>query len=357
MRFAARTLTCCALMGAFVIQHPHCGRSYDHHQLSLVYLEKGQYRRALVETERAQRLSGPRAAVHMVSAMAYLGLDDFESAVGQMRVALGLEPANAELYRALRSICAQQNHYELARATFDDLLRLDPENDLARASLGWAYMQLGDDERALDLLQRAAGSGGLFARLQLARLHLKAERIDDAITTLEAALASDPNNAALLLTLGECHLLRGEEERANERFIAALGASQDPRQTANAIARTYYSSGLRQRAIEYYELALRSGPPLPELLNNLAWAYAEEGVKLERGLQLSMLSLKAHPDSPVFLDTYAELYFQLGHPDRALAVIRRAIEVEPEDGQHYSYLLEQEDKFSRAVADSAGTDL
>ena len=357
MRFAARTLTCCALMGAFVIQHPHCGRSYDHHQLSLVYLEKGQFRRALVETQRAQRLDGPRASVHTVAAMAHLGLDDIEAAVGQMRVALGLEPANAELYRALRGICSQKSRYDLARATFDDLLRMDPENDLARASLGWAHMQLGDDGRALDLLQRAAGGGGLFARLQLARLHLKAERIDDAIVTLEAALASDPGNAALLLTLGECHLLRGEGERAEARFAAAMGASQDPRQTANAIARTYYGMGLRQKAIEYYELVLRSGPPLPDLLNNLAWAYAEEGVKLERGLQLSMLSLKAEPDSPVYLDTYAELYFQLGQPDRALAVIRRAIEVEPEDGEHYSYLLEQEAKFSQAAADSGRADL
>jgi tetratricopeptide (TPR) repeat protein len=354
MRLAARTLTCFALMGAFVIQHPHCGRSYDHHQLSLVYLEKDQYRRSLVETERDLRLNGPQASTHMVSALAHLGLDEIDQAVVQMRLALGLDPANAEFYKALRGICAQKERFDLARSTFADLLQKDPENDLARASLGWAYMQMGDDDRALDLLQRAvSGTAGLFARVQLARLYLKKERVDEAIHTLETALEIEPDNADLLLTLGEFHLLRGQVQQAEPRFAAAVAASQDPRQMANAVARIYYDKGMRRRAIDYYELALGSGPPPADLLNNLAWAYAEESIKLERGLHLSMLSLKVAPDSPVYLDTYAELYFRKGEADRASAIIRRALELEPKDGQHYEYLQQQQAKFDSAIAAAA----
>jgi hypothetical protein len=48
----------------------------------------------------------------------------------------------------------------------------------------------------------------------------------------------------------------------------------------------------------------------------------------------------------VFLDTYAEVNFRLGQPVRAAAVIRRALESEPVDGEHRTYLEQQLARFA-----------
>ena len=84
-------------------------------------------------------------------------------------------------------------------------------------------------------------------------------------------------------------------------------------------------------------------------MNNLAWTYAEEGLRLDRGLELSLRAVKADADNVVYLDTYAELFFKKGQYSRAVALMGRALELEPEDGAHYLYLQEQMHKFRRAL--------
>ena len=110
----------------------------------------------------------------------------------------------------------------------------------------------------------------------------------------------------------------------------------------------YYGIGARQRAIEYYERSLR-GEETPLTLNNLAWLYAEEGVQLERALDLSLRAVKSDPDNVVFLDTYAELLFLLGQPRRAIAMMELALELEAPGGEQYDYLLGQLGKFGGAT--------
>ena len=110
----------------------------------------------------------------------------------------------------------------------------------------------------------------------------------------------------------------------------------------------HYGIGARQRAIEYYERSLRR-EETPLTLNNLAWLYAEEGVQLERALDLSLRAVKSDPDNVVYLDTYAELLFLLGQGPRATALLELALKIEPPGGEQYDYLLGQLEKF-RGVA-------
>ena len=47
-------------------------------------------------------------------------------------------------------------------------------------------------------------------------------RTDDAIRTIEARLAKDPDDPALLINLGAAYARRGDSERAAEAFQAAI---------------------------------------------------------------------------------------------------------------------------------------
>ena len=106
--------------------------------------------------------------------------------------------------------------------------------------------------------------------------------------------------------------------------------------------------GGRQGAIEYYERSLlREETPLT--LNNLAWLYAEEGVQLERALDLSLRAVKSDPENVVYLDTYAELLYLLGQGGRAVALMELALEMEPPGGEQHRYLIGQLEKFRGAA--------
>ena len=344
-----------SLTGVFVIEN-HCGGiAVDHAHLAHHFLRQGYYERALQEAERARREESVATRPRLLAALAHLGLEDVESAVEQMQGAIRIAPDNPRLFATLREICLQENRLDLARDVLRELRADFPDNWHVRAGLGWAYRGLDEEGAALELLEEAISpadnidSGARdFALVQLGRIYLRQERFEDCAAVLQKALPGEDEEYTLLL-LGECRLRQGLEEKAGLRFEEAMAASHAPAATASHIAMAYYGIGARQRAIEYYERSLRK-EETPLTLNNLAWLYAEEGVQLERALDLSLRAVKSAPDNVVFLDTYAELLFLLGQRQRAIALMELALVMELPGGEQYDYLLAQLEKFRGGAA-------
>jgi tetratricopeptide (TPR) repeat protein len=357
-----RNLACALLLGTFVIDTPQCGdHRSDHAQLALGYLDAGRYDRALTEIRRALRQRDDDPTLYLIAAMAHLGRKHVEEAVGMLAQGLALTPGDDRLQQTLRDVCQQSERFDLARSTLEELLQKFPGNVPLQASLGWTYLQLEEEGKAIELLVQATSPeeaatspettttspdpAHLFAHVQLSRLYLRQQRLDEAIQILRQALEIAPDDQRLLLVLGETQLRQGAPEEASDTFARALEQSEQPRLVAARIARLYYEEGWRRQAIGYYERALEYDEEDPFVLNNLAWTYAEEGIELDRALQLATRAVKRDPNSPVYLDTYAELYYLKKRPHRAVAIMRRALEVEPADGEHFTYLQQQMEKF------------
>jgi len=79
--------------------------------------------------------------------------------------------------------------------------------------------------------------------------------------------------------------------------------------------------------------------------NDLAWLYAEEGENLKQALGLVNTALESDPDNYAFLDTKAEVLFQLGRIEAALAIEKELSRRYPND-QH---LKQQVEKFRSAL--------
>lgn len=352
-----RIAACLLLTGVFVIDNPHCGTGDpDHARLALAYLDDERYGRALMEIQRALRQRDDDPDLHLIAAMAHLGLEQLEEAVQDLGAGLQLTPDDLRLHQTLRDICQQFSCAALARPILEDLLHQHPDSPYLQTSLGWIYAEQEEMEKAVDLLSRATAgeiADDIFAHVQLSRIYRNQERFAEAVQTLEKALLLVPDDQRLLLALGETYLQRGEPENATEVFARSLENSPSPGATATRIALIFYEQGMRLRAIQYYERALTLGSDRALVLNNLAWTYAEEEVELERALELATRAVKLDPDNVVYLDTYAELFYKQGQPARAVAVMRRALERETADGEHYAYLREQMEKFQQPLAVSA----
>ena len=355
MRSALPTLACLTLVGVFVIDHPQCGNNaVDYRQLAILYLESGQYNRSLTAARRALRQHSGDATLYLIKALAHRGLNEMEQAFESFEQAMLLDPDSEKIHAALRRICQQDQGFGMARHILESLLQKYPDSARIQASLGWTCINLQQENRAIELLEAAISGedAEIFAYIHLSRTYLLVERFDRAAQVLEKALGIDPDNRQLLLILGEHHLLQDRLEEAELSFAKVMEKDKTPAATAIQIARRYYHRGMRGKAIEYYEQAMEHGSPSPLLLNNLAWAYGEEGIRLDRALDLSLQAVKVDEDNVVYLDTYAELLFKTGQHPRAVAIMRRALELEPEDGEHYEYLRRQMRKFRRMKEDT-----
>ena len=348
----ARQAVCCALLGAFVISNPQCGAyRAGHAQLAHAYLRDGLYDQALAETRRAIRQDGPDDRLLLIAALARLGLDEVDAALELIGQAIALAPDNDDLYRALRDICEKEEHFAQTEELLAQLRADHGQSASLWATEGWLYAHQERPAAAIEALHQAIllDEQHLFAHIELSRLLIAEERLAEAETALTAAVRiqpDDPQIPQLALDLGDCQLQQGRAEQAARTFDQALKAGVI---SAVDIALTYYKHKRPDRAIEYYERALAGTPDDPLILNNLAWTYAEEGLRLRYALNLSMRAVKLDAESPVYLDTYAELLHLLGRHAHAVAIMRQALALEPTDGEHRAYFESQMAKFRRAL--------
>lgn len=97
----------------------------------------------------------------------------------------------------------------------------------------------------------------------------------------------------------------------------------------------------------YYERVLKLQPNDANILNSYAYRLAVDGRRLDEAEQMSRRSLKAEPDNPFYLDTYAWILHRQGRDDEARPYIEKAIqrekgEVSDEVKEHYEAIMKRE---------------
>jgi Flp pilus assembly protein TadD len=76
--------------------------------------------------------------------------------------------------------------------------------------------------------------------------------------------------------------------------------------------------------------------------NNIAWLCIRCRGDLQEGLKHAQKASDLSPDTASFLDTLAEAYFQTGDKEKAVALMRRCVELEPKRGYFQKQLKRME---------------
>ena len=135
-----------------------------------------------------------------------------------------------------------------------------------------------------------------------------------------------------------------------ELRILEKGISQEPDNVEYlaAYGGLLYEKGRLSEAETVLRAALMHDPENASVLNNLAWLYATGPSPFRNPREALDLALKAASlsQSPDILDTLAEAYYINGRYSDALQTIDEAIS---EGGSRQSYLLQQKEKFEKAL--------
>jgi tetratricopeptide (TPR) repeat protein len=218
-------------------------------------------------------------------------------------------PRSLVTYGNLGNAYARSGEYDLAIACYEKVLDLDPNFSYGYFNLGNLYHKKGDS--------------------------------DAAIRSYQKALALDPNMTEAYCNLGIVSQKQGQYDRAITYFRKALEI--DPQ-----YAGTYYShlgeiayeKGDPDMAMDSFARAIEEDATLAVPKNNLAYLYAERGVKLSEAMTLVDDALGAEPDNPYFLDTKGWIYYKQGELARAEEYLERAHNRAPEDMEIRGHLVE-----------------
>ncbi len=143
---------------------------------------------------------------------------------------------------------------------------------------GRELLDQGLEPQALVAFERAAQASPSAPTLyRLGTLLVKAGQPARARTTLERALAMQPDLAEASNDLGTLLAQDGELPAAIERFRAALAAAPDYPDALNNLGYALLLTGRQAEARALYEKALRLQPDFPEVLYNLGMILGRQG--------------------------------------------------------------------------------
>ena len=253
--------------------------------LGLAYLQLGQLDEA-VSSFRKQIGINP-SSEHSYD---YLGValqqqEKYDDAADAYRKQIALNPLDPVAHGALGGLLLIQRRYADAVPELDKATILSPENAGLQIKLGEAYLDSGDEKKALDAFDKGVAMAPTPAvwndvALLLADHKVALDRAQQyavsAVSATESKLrnldlahpADDHLNDVATLgilwdTLGWIHFQKGDLDTA-ERFIRASWEMDQRGEAADHLARIYEKRGRKDDAIQMFALALAAPHSDPE---------------------------------------------------------------------------------------------
>lgn len=284
------------------------------------------------------------------AAFAYEEAGDPNTALEAFKSAVERQPDDPYLRWTLGRAYLQREFYEAAAGELKTVLDVEPHYLQAYQDLAYALRAQGMPEAAMGWLERAVREVGdyLPVQRQLVDLYLSHDRPEEAMALLRGAVERWPDETWSHVLLGRLYQQLDMYEEAEAAFRTAVELDRDLGAAYAALGNLLYAQHRYNDAIRAYAEAISINPRDHASLNNLAWVYAIEGIKLDVAARLSRRSLSLVPDSPTYMDTLAEIYFKAGERELAREYIRRAIVLRPEDPELMEHLRRQLKRFTAA---------
>lgn len=346
-----------------------------------IFLETDREDEALAALEEAASIFDDDLYVHYKLGFLYAKRRDAERSIASFRRAVELNPGLTGAHIALGSILEHEGRRPEAKEAYRRALDLEPDNQTALEELAGMYVEDGEIDEGIDLLERMNEEGLLDAngQITLGRFYYRADRRDEALGVFRRLLMEEGERPSLLRVVSELEIEAGNHltaQRYLERLVRiepdrfenyvglllvafdAAGEPSGPGETATVSderARVFleragelvdpenpddnYLLGAINRKIEKWDeaeefllRAERLAPGNRRVLLEVATLYEQRGeydLAIERLEQLHEL----FPDDPSLQNFFGYVLAKRGvRLDFAESLLRKALDAEPGNG-------------------------
>lgn len=239
----------------------------------------------------------------------------------------------AQVYLTFASVLANSDepdplaliHARLASYLAPDL----GEARLITAQLLQGFGQFDLAEQEFDAL-RELGDMRPIAELSRIDALTRADRLDDAEKAALSLTAAHPELAQGWIALGD--LLRQQDKFAQaipayDKALSLIGTKAGEARWFPLYARgiALERSGQFPKAEADFRAALKLRPDSAQVLNYLGYSLVDRGEKLDEALNLIKRAVELRPDDGYILDSLAWAYYRMGRYDEAVAPMEKAV--------------------------------
>ncbi|HXW89081.1 MAG TPA: tetratricopeptide repeat protein [Terriglobales bacterium] len=250
-------MTTVLLLGAYGCSGDPNVRKQKYVESGKRYLDKGNYRAAVIQFNNATHQDPNFGEAHDLLAQSYLKLQDWNDAYQELARTIELEPRNYRAQVDLISLLVAGNQLNAAQEKSDRLLEQDPNDPQVHAMA--ANLMAAEDklpaaisemETAVSLAPDEEGY-----RIALGVLEIKANQLDKAEATVKDAAQRHPKSVAPLIALGGFYLQFNRYAEAQQQFLLAKELQPTNPQIWSDLAYVQLAQGNRTEAEQIMQQA------------------------------------------------------------------------------------------------------
>lgn len=197
--------------------------------MTVTWVQAGYWKNSVTVFSHAIEATTDNYVAHNNLANALVEEEMPEEAVHHYRIAVRLNPGDAQAMNNLGFALAKMGKYDEAVEYYTEALKLFPDYTMARYNLGDALLEKGDMDGFVTHYAKALGLDphSFYAYKSLGDILFKKDKIQDAITLYRKALELDPDSEETHTNLGISLFREGKLDEAIPHFKKAVAINPD----------------------------------------------------------------------------------------------------------------------------------
>jgi tetratricopeptide (TPR) repeat protein len=337
----------------------------NHLRISEIYRRLRQFDKAEEQILVAKKMAPGNLEVIYNEAAVYEAEERYDEAVRVLSNAVGEVKAESEfapartrslgiLYQLLGQLYRDEQNYPAAINTFQEMVRLGPEQDLrARMLIIDTYRANRDLPHAFDETTKALSEHPRDRGLLISQAILYGENKQPELAAqdLQPLLENSPSDLEIYSNLAQVYTETrrfGDAEKA-VRSAEKLAQNPSEKETVGFLLGGMYE---RQKKYEQAEQAFKGvlaiNPQNAPALNYFGYMLADRGVRLDEAADMLRRALQLDPNNAAYLDSMGWIFYKQNNLSEAEAYLRKAVNRDSHDPTMLSHLGDVLAKSGRA---------
>lgn len=298
-----------------------------------IRLSQGDMSRATEYLDRYRTLfpNDLRAMVKLVALR--LREDNIAEAKELLQNIFAINPSEPEALRYQAQIFLHEGAFSEAERILLNALELDPQRFETFLLLAEVYLNLKDSRNAHGMIQQALSLQSLHWKAQelLGRTYLLENKVTDAVAAFEKAVELSGSLPETILWLARALETQNQPGKALDQYRRLLTVDPGSKEAMRKIAELNIAIGQWREALEILDAWKKNDPDNPVLYILYGRALNGKG-EYEQTIRHLTPVLSRYPREA---DLYNELgwaYVKTSQPQRAQALLSRAVQLKAEDG-------------------------
>lgn len=301
--------------------------------LGQLYETTGRRPQALQLYSSFQERHGPNALIAEELSKLFIETKDYNRAFDQLAIMETSDPDDLSPKVKMAFILIEQQKYQDAILRLEDILARAPASDKVRFYLGAVYEEVKDYRSAINHFKKIQVGSSYYqeAIIHASYLYKLLGDYDRAIATIQDGIKTQDDHPPFYALYASLLDDQKQYAKAVDMLNGAVAKFPDHAQLNFFLGSMRDRVGDKPGTVEAMKRVLSIDKDHLQALNFLAYTYADSGTNLDEAEKMVRRAIELQPNDGYILDTLGWILYKKGRVAEAIRVLEAAYKIQPDE--------------------------